>query len=164
MQQKYELGSYKVNLILTQKWENIPKFYFCIRAPSLRCTCPSFLLSKLASEIKLMQSVVGVSCQSQGPRVPLPGSRVTGSHVPGLQVPRPRVVVAGSQVSGCQGPGPQVSGLRVPDPGSQVLILDYALRMCYRKKIQSARRKLNTLKKFGKYIHGSWIHMFITNQ
>ena len=72
-------------------------------------TCPSVLLSKFASQIKLMQSPVGVSCQSQGPRVQLPGS----------QVPRPRVPVPESQ--GPRIPGPRISGLRVP--GLRVLRL-----------------------------------------
>ena len=55
-----------------------------------------------------MQSVVGVSCQSQGPWVPFPGSQVSGSHVPSPRVPVPwsRVLSLRSQ-----GPGSRISGL-----------------------------------------------------
>ena len=56
---------YKFNLFLTQKWEeNIPKFYFCIRAPtfSTHMQCPFICSRKFALEIKLIQSAVEVIC------------------------------------------------------------------------------------------------------
>ena len=107
-----------------------PKSSFWLR-------CPSFLLSKFASQLKLIQSVSGSWSQDSGsqsrnfqvpgtyfqvpgcqdPRVPgsrVPKSRVSGFRVPGLRVPGVRVL------------GSQVSGLRVPGPGSHVMILDYA--------------------------------------
>ena len=85
-------------------------------------------LSKLASQIKLIQSVVGVSCWSQGPRVSLPGSQVSGSHVPGWQVPRLMVPVPESQGSSSQslrsqGPGSQVSG-----PDFRLCLLGYSYK------------------------------------
>ena len=74
---------------------------------------------------------------------------MSGSHVPGSQVPRPRISVTESQGPTSQGhrvPGPRVSslrvsgswvsGLRVPGPGSQVLILDYATFLTSLKKIE----------------------------
>ena len=73
------------------------------------------------------------------PRVPLPASRVSGSHVSGAQAPRPIVPVQESQSPKSQSPrvlghrvldfrvpGLRVSGLRVPGAGSQVLTLGYA--------------------------------------
>ena len=114
-----------------------PKSSFWLR-------CPRFLLSKFASQLKLIQSVVRIrllgTCvissilrvllsgfwvsesQFPSPRDLFPGSwvsgsqcpRVSGSRVLGLRVPSLRVL------------GSLVSGLRVPRPGSQVLILDYA--------------------------------------
>ena len=96
-------------------------FIFVFEPLRFRHICPSFLLSKFASQIKLIQSVVGVSCQPQGSRIPLPGFRVSWSHVPGSQVPGARAPVPESQ-------GPKSQRLRVPGPGSQVLILDYTLK------------------------------------
>ena len=96
-------------------------FMFVFEPLRFRHICPSFLLSKFASEIKLIQSVVGVSCQPQGSRIPLPGFRVSGSHVPGSQIPGARAPVPESR-------GPKSEGVRVSDPGSQVLILDYTLK------------------------------------
>ena len=117
MQQKYEL----ITRLIYFWYENIPKFYFCIRAPTFSTHMPCPL--KIYSTNKVNAICGGVSCSSQDPRGPLPGSRVLGSHVPGSQVPRPRFPVPESQGSKSQ--GPRASGLRVPDPGSQVLILDY---------------------------------------
>ena len=95
--------------------------------------CPSFLLSKFASQLKLIQSVVRVGMlgicvtslilrvllsgfwvsgsQFPSPRDPFPGFWVSGSRVSGSQSPVPQ-----SHVSGSQGPGshgPRVPGLRV---------------------------------------------------
>ena len=112
MQQKYELGT-----TLTYFWhKNESKislnFIFVFKPLSFRHKCPRSLLSKFASQIKLIQSVVWVSCKSDGHSVPFPGSQVSGSHVPGSQVPR-------SQFQGHISKGP-----RSQSPGSQVLILD----------------------------------------
>ena len=106
---------------------------------------PSYLLSKFATQLKLIQSVVWVEIhgicfasstfrvllsgfwvsglQYPSPRdpfpVPVPGFPVPGSQSPRVPGPRiPGVRVPGSRVAGSWGPGSQVSG-------SQVLILDY---------------------------------------
>ena len=116
MQQKYELGTR-----FTYFWHKNEKkislnFIFAFKPLRFRHACHSFLLSKYASQIKLIPSVVrsvaslrviwsnfqGPGCQcpvSQGPRVP--GSR------------GPRVLAPGSRVSGSHSPGSQVSGLRI---------------------------------------------------
>ena len=106
---------------------------------------PSFLLSKLASQLKLIQSLVrvgilGICVTSSILRVLLSGFWVSGLQFPS---PRDRVSgswVPGSHVAGSQSPksqglrvpslivlGSWVSGLRVLGPRSQVLILDYAV-------------------------------------
>ena len=104
---------------------------------SFRLRCTSFLLSKFAIQLKLIQSVVQVGIlgvcvtssilrillsgfwvsESQVPssRDPDPGSWMSGSHVPGSQFQGP----------GCQGlvsQGPRVTGsqapeFRIPGPG-----------------------------------------------
>ena len=112
--------------------------------------CPSFLLSKFASQLKFVVRVgmLGIyvtslilrvllprfwvsGSQFPSPRDPFPGFWVSGSRVPGSQSPTPQ-----SRVSGSQGPGshgPRVLGLRVPGSeglrvlGSLVLILDHVL-------------------------------------
>ena len=101
------------------------------RAPSFRLRCPSFLLSKFASQLKLIQSVVlvgilGICVTSSLLRVLLSGFWVSSrkSQVPGTQFHGP----------GCQGPMSQAPSPRVLGPGSQVLILDYAVNIV-RKKI-----------------------------
>ena len=133
---------YKVNLLLTQKWEeNIPKFYFCIRDPTFSTHIPCPLKMCFTNKVNLWWGSLA------SPRVPLPASRVSGSHVSGAQAPRSIVPVQESQsprvpslrVPESQGPrilgprvldfrvpGLRVSGLRVPGAGSQVLTLGYA--------------------------------------
>ena len=99
----------QVNLFWHKNEKKISQnFIFVLEPLRFWQICPSFLLSKFASQIKLMQSLVGISCKSQGLRVPLPGSHVPGSQVPRLRVPRSRVSesrVSGSHVSGFQVPG-----------------------------------------------------------
>ena len=134
MQQKYELGTR-----LTYFWHKNEKkislnFIFAFEPLRFRHACHSFLLSKYASQIKLIPSVVrsvaslrviwsnfqGPGCQgpvSQGPRVP--GSRAPESWLQGLGSQGPTVLGLRSRVSGSQGPASQ-------GPGSQTLILDYA--------------------------------------
>ena len=82
--------------------------------------CPSFLLSKFASQLKLIQSVVrvgilGISVASSILRVLLSGFWASGS-----QFPSPRDPFPGSWVSGSQFHGPEfrvlcsrIAGLRV---------------------------------------------------
>ena len=105
--------------------------------PSFWLRCPTFLLSKFASQLKLIQSVVRVRIlgicvtssvlrvlhsgfwvskyQFSIPRDLFPGSGVSGSHVPESQF----------EGLGCQGPvfqGPRVPGSHLPEsqgPGSQ---------------------------------------------
>ena len=106
MQQKYELGTR-----LTYFWHKNEKkislnFIFVFEPLRFRHTCPSFLLSKFASQIKLIKS---------------PGS-VASQRFPDVRIPYPRVPVPESQGLGSQGP-------RIPGPGSQVLILDYAFNL-----------------------------------
>ena len=103
------------------------KFILVFEPLRFRHTYPSFLLSKLASKLKLIQSVVRLSCYSQGPRVRLPRSQVSGSHVPASQVPKPRV--PNLRAPGFQGVGFQSFSLRFPGPRSQVLILIYARKL-----------------------------------
>ena len=106
--------------------------------------CPSCLLSKFTSQLKLIQSVVrvgilGICVTSSVLMVLLSGFWISES-----QFQSPRDAVAGSWVSRFQSPGSQgltvpegrvsmlqglrvpVLDLRVPDPGSQILILDNA--------------------------------------
>ena len=115
-----------------------------------RLRCPSFLLSKFASQLKLIQSVVRIATlgicvtssvlrvllsrfwvsgsQVSSPRDPVPGSWVSGLHVlvPRFQGPRCQEPV--SQGPRCQGPVSLVSGSRFPSlrvpglmvPGSRV--------------------------------------------
>ena len=105
--------------------------------------CPSFILSKFASQLKLIQSVVrvkilGICVTSLIMRVLLSGFWVSESQFPsprdlfpdswvsGSQSPR----VPGSRVHGLRDSASWVSGsqgLRVPGPGSLVLNLDYAI-------------------------------------
>ena len=90
-------------------------FIFALGTLCFRHTCYSFLLSEIASQIRLLQSSAGVSWYSQGCRAPF-----LWSHVPGLQNPSP--MVSGSQV-----PGSLVSGFRVLGHRFQVPHLDYVL-------------------------------------
>ena len=107
------------------------KFIFVFEPLSFRLIYPSFLLSKLISKIKLIQSVVGVSCyyrvpgsDYQGPRCQGPMSQCHKSQGPWSQFQSPRV--PNLKAPGSQGHGSQSFSLRVPGPRSQVLILDYA--------------------------------------
>ena len=95
--------------------------------------CPSFLLSKFASQLKLIQSAgrdtrnLYHKLNSQGPILRILGLIVKSSKSPG---PSSRLWVPRSRVSGSQGldsQGPRVLGLMVSGTGSQVLILDYAI-------------------------------------
>ena len=120
MQQKYELGTR-----LTYFWHKNEKkiylnFIFVFESLHLWYACRSFLLSKFASQIKLMQFVVGsvASLSVLGSHFQGPGCQAFASQ--GSRVPRSRV--PGSRVSGSQGPGSQVlclrvSGLQASGPG-----------------------------------------------
>ena len=105
---------------------------------SFRLRCPSFLLSKFASQLKLIQPVVRVGMLGICVTVKFSGScsqdsrsQCRMSHGPSSGVIGVRVPVPGSQ-SPClrvpRVPSPRVSSLRVPGSGSQLLILDYALQ------------------------------------
>ena len=101
---------------------------------SFRLRCSSFLLSKFATQLKLIQSVVRVGIlgvcvtssifrvllsgfwvsksQVSSFRHPVPGSLVSGSHAP-----VPESSVSGFRVPGSQShrfPGPRVPGIKVP--------------------------------------------------
>ena len=73
---------------------------------------PQLLLSKFASQLKLIQSVVGIGCQSQDTRNLC---HKFNSQCPGLRV-------LGLRVEGSKPQGPECQ-----DPGSQILFLDYSL-------------------------------------
>ena len=102
--------------------------------------CPSFLLSKFASQLNLIQFVLrvrilGIWVKSSilrlllsvfwvsEPQFPSPRDLFPGSWVSGSKSPR----VSGPRVLGLRVSGSWFKGLRVPGPGSHVLILDYAL-------------------------------------
>ena len=83
--------------------------------------CPSFLLLKFASQLKLIQSMVQVG---------IVGTCVTSSILrvllSGLWVKRPKSKGPSSRVLGVRVPVPRSWVLGSQGPGSQVLILDYA--------------------------------------
>ena len=140
MQQKYELETRLTNFWHKNEKKISLNFIFVFELLRFRHLCPNFLLSKFASQIKLIQSVVGVRCQTYGDRVPGPRfqgptfqgckSQVLGSQFQVPRVPGPRVSGLGSrvprsQVLGSRVPESQVLGLRVPSlesqfPGSRV--------------------------------------------
>ena len=116
MQQKYELGTR-----LTYFWYKNEKkisLNFILVFEPLRFwhTCRSFLLSKFASQIKLIKSLVES----------VASNRVLGSHLQGFGCQR--LVSQGPRVLGPRSLDPRSVGLRVLAPGSQVLILDYTLK------------------------------------
>ena len=90
------------------------------RALSFWLTYPSFLLSKLASQLKLIQSVVrvgilGICVTSSILRVLLSGFWVSGLQFPSPRDQVPGSCVPGSHVAGSQSPksqSPGVLGLR----------------------------------------------------
>ena len=101
---------------------------------SLRLSCPSFLLSKFATQLKLIQSASRDTrslCHkfiSQGPALRILGLRAASpkfqgpsSRVLGARVPCPMVSWSMFQGTGCQ--GPRVTGSRVPEarvPGLRI--------------------------------------------
>ena len=121
MQQKYELGTRLTYLWYKNEKKISLNFILVFEPLRFWHTCRSFLLSKFASQIKLIQSLVGS----------VTSNRVLGSHLQGFGCQR--LVSQGPRVPGpgYRGPrslDPRSVGLRVPAPGSQVLILDYALK------------------------------------
>ena len=121
----------------------------------------SFLLSKFASQLKLIQSVVRVRIlgicitisvlrvllsgfwvsmsQFSSPRDPFPGFWVSGSRVPGFKSPK----VSGSRVPGLRvsGLGPGVPGLRSQGPRSRVS--GPGFRLCLFSEHLSLRTRLD---------------------
>ena len=116
----------KVNLHLTQKWEeNIPKLYFCIQCPTFSTRIPYPL--KICFTIKVNAVCEGgqwLVTGSQGPITRVPGVRIPCLRTASLKAHGLSSRVSGSQVSGSQGlgnqsvesqgPGSQVSGSRIP--------------------------------------------------
>ena len=96
---------------------------------SFRLRYPNFLLSKFASQSKLIKSVVRIGIlgicvtNSQGPAFRILGFRVTSpkSHGPSSVVLGVRVPIPGCWVSGSVSQDTRVSGSRVPGPGFQSL-------------------------------------------
>ena len=106
-----------------------PKSSFWLR-------CPSFLLSKFASQLNLIQFVYGSGYLESESKVQFSGSCSQDSESQGRNFQGPGTYF---QVLGCQGPrvpgsrvpesrvsGSWFKGLRVRGPGSHVLTLDYA--------------------------------------
>ena len=87
-------------------------FIFVFEPLRFRHTCPSFLLSKFASQVKLIQSLGGGQLLVSGSQSPI-------SRVPVIRVPCPRFASPKSQSPISWVPRSLV-------PGSQVLILNYA--------------------------------------
>ena len=93
MQERYDLGTRLIYFWNKNEKKISLSFIFVFEFLRFWHTCPTFLLSKFASQIKLMNSVVGqlLDSGSQGPRIPSPtvpgpGSQCLGSQVPGSQV------------------------------------------------------------------------------
>ena len=103
-----------------KKEENIPKFYFCVRAPTFSTHMPCPLKICFTNKVN---TICG------GGQLLVTGSQGPITRVPGFRIPCPRVPVPESRVAGPESrvSGSQVSGLRVPGPGSRVLILDHAM-------------------------------------
>ena len=86
--------------------------------------CPSFLLSKFASQLKLNQSVVrveilGIYVTSSVFRVLLSGFWVSGWQFPSPSDPFPGSCVSGSLFQGPISQNPGSQGLRSQDSGSK---------------------------------------------
>ena len=84
--------------------------FFVFKPLCFRHTCPKFLLSIFASQIKLIQSVVGVSCQSQGPGCQVPMFQGRTSQVPRSKFRVPECLSPIYRGPRSQGPGFRVSG------------------------------------------------------
>ena len=134
MQRKYELGTSLTYFL----HRNEKKISLNVKSQRFRHTCPSFLLSKFASQIKLIQSVVA-------------SLKVPGSH---SRIPSPRFLTLASQSSRSQdsrvpGRGPQGLGNRVPGPGSHVSDPDFRLCLSNQAVLstwpKSQDKKLNIL-------------------
>ena len=126
MQQKYELGTR-----LTYKWkENIPKFYFCIRAPTFSTHMPCPLKICFTNKVNTIcgggQLLV---TWSQGPITRALGVRIPCPSVtsPKAQGPNSRVSV--SQVSGSRVSGSPVSGLGVPGLSPDFRLFPLSMRL-----------------------------------
>ena len=93
---------------MTQKWEeNIPKFYFCIRAPTFSTPIPWLFIIKICFTNKANTICGGgqlLVSRSQGPI----------SRVSGVRVPYPSVVTANFRGPRSRVPGSQVLGPRCP--------------------------------------------------
>ena len=94
-----------------KKEDNIPKFYFCIRATTFSTHMPCPLKIYFTNKVN---TICG------GVQLLVTGSQGLFTRVPGVRIPCPRVPVPESQ-------GPKSQGPRVPGLGSQVLILDHAM-------------------------------------
>ena len=111
---------------------------YLLKHLSFRLRCPSFLLSKCTSQLKLISSVMqvrmlGICVTSSILRVLLSGYWFSGSQVPssrdpfsGSWVSRSHSQGSSSRILSVRVPCPRFPGLTAPGPGSQVLILGYA--------------------------------------
>ena len=122
MQQKYVLWTR-----LTYFWQKKYEENIVSEPQRFWQTCPSFLSSKFASQIKLIQSVVGdqlLVSGSQGPICRVLGVRISCPIVasPKFQLSRaPSPRVHGPRVPGSQDLGSWVPGLGSQGRGSQGL-------------------------------------------
>ena len=111
MQQKYELETRLTYFWHKNEKKISKKFIFVFEPLSFRHTYPSFLLSKLASQIKFNTICGGgqlLVTGSQGPITGVPGARVPCTRVTSPKAKGPSSRVPGSQVSGSQVSGPDV--------------------------------------------------------
>ena len=112
---------------------------YLLKHPSFRLRCPSFLLSKCTSQLKLISSVMQVRMLEESvSQVQFSEycSQDTGSQDRKFQVPGTRFQDPGchgpmsqgssSRILSVRVPCPRFPGLTAPGPGSQVLILGYA--------------------------------------
>ena len=135
-----------------------PKSSFWLR-------CPSFLLSKLASQLNLIQSVVRVRILGIWVKSSILRLLLSRFWVSGSQFPRPRDLFPGSWVSGSQ--SPRVSGSRVPGlrvlvqrsqgPRSRVSCPDFRLCLSGSWVSGSQRPRVSGSKVPGFWVSGSWV-------
>ena len=146
---------------MTQKREeNIPKFYFCIRAHtfSTHMPCPF--------KICFTNKVDAICGEGQ---LLVTGSQGPITRVPGVRIPCPRVAspkaqdfssrVPRSHVSGSQGPGSQslesqglrFLGLRSQGPRSRVSGPDF--RLCHFSRVIKKNWRISVFKKQKSHTH-----------
>ena len=116
---------------MTQKWEeNIPKFYFCVRAPTFSRHMPCPLKICLTNKVNTICG--GGQLLVTGPQGPI-------TRFPGVRIPYPRVTSPKALGPSSRVPSLRVQSLRVPNlrsqgPGSRVPGPDFRLCLLYMTK------------------------------